>query len=158
MKINANEFIRYMYEQDRDLFTIVSDEYFINEGEGKLFLNKLTALNVITYKPNRYGEFTITKDNGLYKVAIDFKCDLEQYEKSLTRKDDLEIENLEYQARERVNNEAIRELTKKNLQLSTENLKLQNWDIKFRWIIAGGTFVAGFLFRILWMLLLKLWQ
>lgn len=142
MKIPLNEFIEHIYSQDRDVFLINSELFFDNENEAKLFLNRLSELDVIIFKSASYGNFLITKGSCLYKVAVDFKFNLEQYEKSLTRKEELEIENLEYQARERINNEAIRELTMKNLQLSTENLKLQSWDIKYRWIVS---FVAGIL-------------
>lgn len=145
MKIPLSEFIKYIYNQDRDTFLMNSEIYFEDENEAKLFLNRLSEFDIITFKSPSYGSYLIKKGSCLYKVAADFDFNLEQYEKSITRKEELEIENLQYQANERANNEAIRELTKKNLQLSTENLKLQSWDIKYRWLMSFITGILGFI-------------
>jgi hypothetical protein len=62
-------------------------------------------------------------------------------------KEKLEIDNLklqkeasEYQKSIRIKEDQIRNLT-------SDNLRLDNWDIRFRWLIAVITFLAGFIVK-----------
>lgn len=59
--------------------------------------------------------------------------------KELTVKNlNLQNEASEYQREIRDKEEQIRDLTR-------DNLRLNNWDIRFRWLIAIGTFIIGFI-------------
>jgi hypothetical protein len=53
--------------------------------------------------------------------------------------DDLTIVNLEYQ------NSKI-DLENQIQLLTRDNLRLSNWDIRFRWLIAIGSFIIGLIF------------
>jgi hypothetical protein len=52
----------------------------------------------------------------------------------------LQNENFEYQKSNRMKDEKIKELT-------TDNLRLGNWDIRFRWYITVGGFLLGIIVK-----------
>jgi hypothetical protein len=52
----------------------------------------------------------------------------------------LTAENLSYE-------KSKREQSEKIINLTEDNLRLQNWDIRFRWYIAIGTFILGLIIK-----------
>jgi hypothetical protein len=70
------------------------------------------------------------------------KITSENREKDKLEKDNLVLqkENLEYQ-------KSIRDKIEQIQNLTRDNLRLSNWDIRFRWIIACITFVIGFIVK-----------
>jgi|TARA_R100000541_G_C1880642_1_gene82240 hypothetical protein len=64
-------------------------------------------------------------------------------------KSNLEIENLELQKENFNYQKSIRNKESQIRDLTRDNLRLGNWDIRFRWLIAIATFVAGFILRYL---------
>ena len=137
----SKEQLTYIYNEmiETGLFISVGNERFALSKDGA-YLNSRQA---------SYRQFL--KEN--YKEQLEIE------------KAEREIEKLKYEkANQELDNE-IKGLTKQNLELSNKNailtkinLKLQNWDIKFRWIIAVSTFAAGFLLRVCWLALSRLWQ
>ena len=59
---------------------------------------------------------------------------------TLTRKGIETAENLLYE-------KSKREQSEKIINLTEDNLRLQNWDIRFRWYIAIGTFILGVIIK-----------
>lgn len=90
----------------------------------------------------------IFKSNGGFKgyckkKEVDEKRKIKFLDKEKERQEfedkiqKLTFDNLEYSESIRIKEEKIRDLTE-------DNLKLNNWDIKFRWIIVIITFLIGF--------------
>jgi len=91
--------------------------------------------------------FKISKNGGWLKHIKEKELIKKQNELKDKVKESLESENLklqnenlEYQKSNRVKEEKIRELT-------IDNLRLGNWDIRFRWYIAIGSFIVGFIIK-----------
>ncbi|RKS42512.1 hypothetical protein BC962_3270 [Gillisia mitskevichiae] len=76
------------------------------------------------------------------KLEEKMKIESDTQEKEKLEIDNLKLqkENLEYQKSIRAKEEQIQTLTR-------DNLRLGNWDIRFRWYIAIITFVIGFIIK-----------
>lgn len=61
----------------------------------------------------------------------------------------MELKNLELQKDNSEHQQSIRGLESQILNLTRDNLRLENWDIRFRWYIAIGGFIIGFLTKYL---------
>ncbi len=72
-----------------------------------------------------------------------------KYQNSLNKKDKLEIINLKLQNDSFEYQKSIRTMEAQIRKLTTDNLRLENWDIRFRWYIALGTFVLGIITKYL---------
>ncbi|TVZ08131.1 hypothetical protein JM80_0615 [Cellulophaga sp. RHA_52] len=80
------------------------------------------------------------KHSGGFKNAyenLEKESEDKRFEKELKR---LQKEKLEYEVQIRDKNTEIRSLKR-------DNLRLKNWDIRFRWYIAIVTFVVGFIVK-----------
>lgn len=87
--------------------------------------------------------FQFQKQGGFKKIFSDFavESELKKQKGNLELKNlELQNENLEYQQSLRKKEEHIRRLTR-------DNLRLENWDIRFRWYIAVITFVIGLILK-----------
>ncbi|GIZ10105.1 MULTISPECIES: hypothetical protein [Flavobacterium] len=60
-------------------------------------------------------------------------------------KDVLEIENLKLQKENSEYTKTLRQKEAEIRNLTRDNLRLNNWDIRFRWVIAIITFLIGFI-------------
>lgn len=115
-----------------------SSEYsidLIHELKSKNFIYKSQSA---VYKLTEKGYDV--KEKGSYKAYIE-SVNKDNEKELLIRqleidKSKLEIEKLDYE-------KSIRELDSSIKTLTSENLKLQNLDIKFRWYIAFLSFVLG---------------
>ncbi len=140
----------------------VSYYHFINEDGKRLAdeYSEIDSKSLVNYMHYDYGLITYPSDggdicqltkkgfevieNGGWLKVLENNLKLEQakIEKQTEReniKDKIDLltaENLEYQ------NSKI-ELEKQIQNLTRDNLRLNNWDIRFRWLIAIGTFIAG---------------
>lgn len=80
------------------------------------------------------------RQGGFKKIhsEIKAKSKISEQKNTLEIKNlELQKENLEYQKSLRDKEEQIRDLTK-------DNLRLNNWDVRLRWLIAIITFIIGF--------------
>ncbi|QHI38011.1 hypothetical protein IMCC3317_33940 [Kordia antarctica] len=89
-----------------------------------------------------FSEITL-KNGGFTKLESETNSESE----SLKEKEILELENLkiqkensDYQKSNRIKEEEILELTK-------DNLRLGNWDIRFRWYITISAFIIGIIVK-----------
>jgi len=64
-------------------------------------------------------------------------------------KEALELENLKLQNEASEYQKSKRKLEAQISELTRDNLRLNNWDIRFRWLIATLTFIAGFIIKYL---------
>jgi len=67
-----------------------------------------------------------------------------EIELSTKEKENLVLENLKLQNEAAEYQKSIRGLESQNRNLTRDNLRLENWDIRFRWYIAIGSFIVGF--------------
>lgn len=85
------------------------------------------------------------KQGGFEKVYADLIA-----ESTLAnKKSELEIKNLELQKENFEHQKSIRGLESQIRNLTRDNLRLGNWDIRFRWYIAVGGFIIGFITKYL---------
>ncbi|AFL79859.1 hypothetical protein Aeqsu_0345 [Aequorivita sublithincola DSM 14238] len=80
-------------------------------------------------------------NGGFTKIETDLKIE----GGILQQKESLEIENLELENANMKYQESIREKEEQIRNLNKDNLRLNNWDIRFRWFIAIITFIIGFI-------------
>jgi len=83
------------------------------------------------------------KQGGFKKIFTDLIAE----SKLIKQKSDLEISNLEIQKETLEYQKSIRDKEAQIRNLTTDNLRLGNWDIRFRWLIAFLTFVIGFIVK-----------
>ncbi len=78
------------------------------------------------------------KQGGFKKIFSDIstESELEKQKANL----ELQNENLEYQKSLQKKEEQIQNLTR-------DNLRLENWDVRFRWYVAVVTFIIGFIIK-----------
>jgi len=137
--------IRYIHESNRPyMVDIEYDEEFGDEENVNTLIDELLRYGLVEMVEtvSIYSSPRVKELLPLRTVVDKFNGSFSEYIKSLTEKEDLEKEKLRYEA-------SIRELEQKNRELVCENLALQNWDIKFRWVIAFGTFIFGIIFKYL---------
>ncbi|HRG18866.1 MAG TPA: hypothetical protein PLP39_07225 [Flavobacterium lutivivi] len=85
--------------------------------------------------------FEIQKNGGWLLHLENEKIKAEKAES----KDVLEIENLKLQKENSEYTKTLRQKEAEIRNLTRDNLRLNNWDIRFRWIIALITFLIGFI-------------
>jgi hypothetical protein len=83
------------------------------------------------------------KQGGFKKMFADLVAE----SKLTVKKSQLEISNLELQKENLEYQKSIREKEQQIRKLTTDNLRLGNWDIRFRWSIAVITFLVGFIVK-----------
>lgn len=89
--------------------------------------------------------FQVQKNGGWLKQLADQKLKQDQIEISQQKKENLELENLALQKETADYHKSIRKKEYEIRELTKANLRLNNWDIRFRWIISIITFIIGFL-------------
>lgn len=91
--------------------------------------------------------------NGATQMFLDeggfTKIELESNSKLnfLEAKEILEFENLKLQKEASEYQKEIRNKEEQIRNLSRDNLRLGNWDIRFRWYIAAGGFIIGIIIK-----------
>ena len=86
---------------------------------------------------------SIQKQGGFKKIFSEYSTESEL----LKQKSNLEIKNLELQNENLEYQKSLRKKEDQIRNLTRDNLRLGNWDIRFRWSIAIGTFIIGFIFN-----------
>ena len=119
----------------------------------------------------RYQEFaSLMEREGLIRTSV-HRCSVERFglkvfksggwlehlsnqekhetelELKIQEKESLELENLKLQKEASEYQKSIRGLESKIRNLTRDSLRLGNWDIKFRWLIAVITFLIGFIVK-----------
>ncbi|RKS42665.1 hypothetical protein BC962_3122 [Gillisia mitskevichiae] len=110
------------------------------QEKGLIKIDKeLAILTEFGYKVAKIGGWSLYLKA---KSEKEKKITSENQEKDKLELDNLKLQkdNLEYQKSIRAKEEQIRKLTR-------DNLRLGNWDIRFRWYIAIITFVIGFIIK-----------
>jgi hypothetical protein len=85
--------------------------------------------------------FEIQKNGGWLKYLESEKFKSEKAES----KSVLEFENLKLQKESSEYTKTLRQKEEEIRNLTRDNLRLGNWDIRFRWYIAVGGFIFGFI-------------
>jgi len=80
-------------------------------------------------------------DGGFEKI----ESDLYSKSNSVKEKELLELDNLKLQKENLIYQKSIREKEAQINNLTIDNLRLGNWDVRFRWLIAIITFTVGFI-------------
>ncbi|WP_431136937.1 hypothetical protein [Psychroserpens mesophilus] len=83
------------------------------------------------------------KQGGFKNLYAELKAE----HKLEKRKNDLEISNLELQQENFTYQKSIRAKEEQIRNLTKANLRLGNWDIRFRWYIAIVSFIIGFIIK-----------
>lgn len=117
----SKEFERFLYILDKNKIC----KCFFDEDAQR------AARNSYTLQFQKQGGF-----KSLYKSLKD-KYELDE------RKNYLEMKNLELQKENFEHLKLIRNKEERIRNLTSENLKLGNWDIKFRWFIVAISFIFG---------------
>nr|WP_314895597.1 hypothetical protein [uncultured Flavobacterium sp.] len=107
------------------------------ESEGLITTNK--SLCTITPKGIK-----ISENGGWIKYLIDTEKNIAEIENKKQIKENLEVENLKLQKEASEYQKSIRDKEYQIRNLTSDNLRLGNWDIRFRWYIAIGGFIGGF--------------
>ncbi|CAH0998011.1 hypothetical protein EMA8858_04146 [Emticicia aquatica] len=138
--MNLNKFDKIfedLFHQDYIVSTMDNEYGFdlIHELKTKDFIYQSQSA---VYKLTEKGYEV--KEKGSYKAyveSVNKNNDKELFIRQLEiDKSKLEIEKLDYE-------KSIRELDSSIKVLTSKNLKLQNFDIKFRWLIAFLSFILG---------------
>lgn len=88
--------------------------------------------------------------DSFYKLNLIAKGKLwkkDGYTFKLNKRGYLEIENSKLQNESFEYQKTIRSQSEKISNLTTDNLRLNNWDIRFRWAIAIGSFLGGIIIK-----------
>jgi hypothetical protein len=112
---NLNELIKYIANDNYNNVKINFNKEFGDQNNVIKLSNKLERENIISIINQHYSWVEVKKEKKLYLIIDEFNYDFDKYLKSKNEKENLEI----------------------------NNLKLQSWDIKFRWVISIFTFIGG---------------
>lgn len=121
----VREFVRYLYILDQ---LKVCDCYDTADGE-------FARANAKTLHFKKQGGFKKMYDDRINESVL------------VNKKNELEIKNLELQKENLEYQKSIRDLENQIRNLNRDNLRLGNWDIRFRWLIAIITFIIGFIVK-----------
>ncbi|MNQ78837.1 hypothetical protein D3C85_937590 [compost metagenome] len=89
--------------------------------------------------------YEIIDFGGWLKYVIDTEKSRLDFENKNLIKENLELENLKLQKETAEYQKSIRNKEDQIRNLTRDNLRLGNWDIRFRWYIAVGGFIFGFI-------------
>src|SRR5690606_6002293 len=93
-----------------------------------------------------FVQYTGLVDSFLLKGGFtQVESDLKSANKTSHEKERLQKENLVLQNDNLKYQESIRDKDDQIRNLQRDNLRLSNWDIRFRWLIAIITFIIGFI-------------
>ena len=91
----------------------------------------------------RFG-LEVFNNGGWLKHLSDHNTNENELELKQQEKEDLELQNLKLQNEASEYQKSIRTKETQIRNLTRDNLRLGNWDIRFRWLIAVITFLIGF--------------
>ncbi|CAM4356354.1 hypothetical protein [Gillisia limnaea] len=126
-------------EGDR-IYSKFESEKFADEMQSRDLIYRINELCVVT----EFG-YEVFMKGGWLKHLADQKSYKSELELNRQEREKLEIENLKFQNEHSEYQKSIRDKEDQIRNLTKDNLRLGNWDIRFRWIIAIITFITGFL-------------
>ena len=124
-----------------------NDTYTLDITEFNKCVNNISELNIITEILKYKLELMTHISQGTYRLTnkgIIFSFD-DIEEKEIKNK--LEIDNLKLQKEGAKYQQSIRNKEDEIRNLTRDNLRLGNWDIRFRWYIAVISFIIGFIIK-----------
>ncbi|TRX34088.1 hypothetical protein [Flavobacterium restrictum] len=86
----------------------------------------------------------IAKNKGWLNYLIDLESQKKNQENKNNLKEKLEIENIQLQNEASKYQKTIRDKEELIRNLTSDNLRLGNWDIRLRWYLAVLGFIMGF--------------
>lgn len=142
-RISKNEDVRKLELKGLDNKTL-------SESKCLALFDKLISESLID--TDKYGKihllsraYEIINYGGWTKYIIDSDNEKTELNKRTDAKEKLEIENLKLQKEASEYQKSIRNKEEEIRNLTRDNLRLGNWDIRFRWYIAVGCFIFGFI-------------
>jgi len=91
--------------------------------------------------------YTIASNGGWSNHLIEQTRQNNEIEAKKNEKENLEQKNLILQNENFEYQKAIRDKQEQILMLTKDNLRLNNWDIRFRWAIAVVSFIIGLILK-----------
>lgn len=149
--VTANDLIKekYIARIKSNMFTV--DLKYDPTDEFVRYLTILNEYDACECSFRADAEFARKNEKTLhFKKSGGFKkvfADLVSESKLTDKKSKLEIDNLTLQKENLEYQKSIREKESQIRNLTTDNLRLGNWDIRFRWLIAFITFLLGIFFK-----------
>lgn len=154
--MNINELIDFNLsrinrgEDVRELELKGLDNKTLSESKCLALYDKLISESLID--TDKYGRihllsraYEIINYGGWAKYIIDSQNEKTELNNRTEAKEKLEIDNLKLQKEASEYQKSIRSKEGEILILTRDNLRLGNWDIRFRWYIAIGGFIFGFI-------------
>ena len=124
-----------------------NDAYTKDINEFKKCVNNISEVKIITEILKYEVELMTSISRGTYKLTkkwIIFSFD-DIEDKQIKNK--LELDNLKLQKEAAEYQQSIRNKEDEIRNLTRDNLRLGNWDIRFRWYIAVISFIIGFIIK-----------
>ncbi len=128
------------------------DKKTLSESICSALFEKLLSESLIN--TDKYGRiyllsraYEIINYGGWVKHIIDSENNIAELENKKLIKENLEVENLKLQKEASEYQKSIREKENQIRNLTRDNLRLGNWDIRFRWYIAVISFIIGFIIK-----------
>ncbi|CAM3974036.1 hypothetical protein [Flavobacterium weaverense] len=124
-----------------------NDAYTIEITEFNKCVNNISEVKIITEILKYELELMTSISKGTYKLTnkgIIFSFD-DIEDKQIKNK--LELDNLKLQKEAAEYQQSIRNKEYEIRNLTRDNLRLGNWDIRFRWYIAVISFIIGFIIK-----------
>jgi hypothetical protein len=106
----------------------------------------LIRVNGFRCSVEKFG-LEVFNSGGWLKYLSDQEKQETELELKIQVKETLELENLKLQKEAAEYKKSIRSLENQIRSLTIDNLRLGNWDIRFRWLIAVITFLIGFIIK-----------
>lgn len=134
-------------------FLDIEGERIFSEFESKQFADEMQSRGLISRNDElcvvkEFG-YEIFKKGGWLKHLSNQKTNQKEHELNRQEREKLELENLKFQKENSEYQLSIRDKEEQIRNLTRDNLRLGNWDVRFRWLIAIITFVIGFLIKYL---------
>jgi predicted DNA binding CopG/RHH family protein len=135
------EILKYLYE-NLNLKAIEVSDFHTDKD---LFKKKLATLS----KDKRIKVRVKSNENIIAEITTEGieKLDKIESESKNNIKSNLEIENLQLQKESAKYFKTLRQKEDEIRNLTRDNLRLGNWDIRLRWYIAVISFIIGFIIK-----------
>ncbi|MBF8150701.1 hypothetical protein ITJ86_12385 [Winogradskyella sp. F6397] len=134
------EITNFENEKGRKLHSKYNSELFASLMEQK----GLIRVNGYRCSVKKFG-LDVFNSGGWIKYISDQEKQETELELKIQEKEALELENLKLQKEAAEHKKSMRSLETQISSLTRDNLRLGNWDIRFRWLIAVITFLIGFI-------------
>lgn len=140
-------------EIDKIVSDLVGNNFIVTHGgRSDLYDQSISFLKSKgLIKPERHNNRYVANSNDIYHIK---EIGIKEYLKEDKHIKDLElkikeltVKNLDLQNEATEYKKEIRHQESQILNLTRDNLRLNNWDIRFRWYIAIGSFLIGVIIK-----------